>query len=259
MNLQCLAEIAGRYTARPQVARVITEEWCAREMYCPACTSNRLMQSKANTPAFDFACPVCGQHFQLKSSKNWSTGEIPDAGYEAMIRAIRTDQAPNLLVMQYSAEWTVANMLLVPRMFFTESIIKKRNPLSPQARRAGWVGCNILLREIPDDGRIAVVSGGQAMGVKQVRAEFSRISGLSELSPGLRGWTVDLLRIIRRLGRRRFSLAELYEFETELRGLHPQNRHIRPKIRQQLQILRDIGVISFDSPGKYCIRDERGA
>jgi len=254
MNLQCLAQIATRYNARSQAARAVTEEWCAREMYCAACESNRLTQTKANTPAFDFVCPLCRQLYQLKSSRNWSIVEIPDAGYDAMIRAIRTDQTPNLLVMHYSADWVVTNMLLVPRVFFTESIIRKRKPLGPRARRSGWVGCNILLRDVPDDGRITLVSSGQAVGMQRVRAEFSRIRKLSELAPSMRGWTVDVLRVIRRLRKQSFSLAEIYGFESELRDLHPHNQHVRPKIRQQLQVLRDLGIITFDSPGEYSIR-----
>jgi type II restriction enzyme len=253
MNLRCLAEIAAHYRGRSQVARTVTEEWCAREMYCPACKSDRLKQSKANTPAIDFMCPVCNQLFQLKSSQKWNSREIPDAGYDAMVRAIRADRTPNLLVMRYSGDWVVTNLLLIPRVFFTESIVKKRKPLSPHAKRAGWVGCNILLHALPEDGKIDVVSFGRVIGMEQVRSEFSRICKLSELPPHLRGWTVDVLGIIRRLGKQEFTLRDLYEFEAALRDLHPQNRHIRPKIRQQLQILRDIGILSFKSPGCYRI------
>ena len=254
MNLKCLAEIAGAYRSGSQIAGAVTEEWCAQEMYCPACDCDRLTQSRANTPAFDFVCPRCGQFFQLKSSKSWNLKKIVDAGYEAMIRAIRADKTPNLLVLHYSPEWAVANLLLVPRMFFTESVIEKRKPLSPTARRSGWVGCNILLREIPQDGKISVVSYGSALPSRAVRAEFSRVRKLSQLPPKMRGWTVDLLKIIRRLEKPRFTLAEVYAFESELRASHPKNQHIRPKIRQQLQILRDLGLVSFDEPGIYGIR-----
>lgn len=254
MNLQCLAKIAEKYNSRSQIARAATEEWCAREMYCPACESNRLSQARANTPAIDFVCPVCNQPFQLKSSKVWDARKIVDAAYEAMIGAIRADKAPNLFVLNYSPDWSVANMLLVPRTFFTESIIEKRKPLSAQARRSGWVGCNILLSQIPHDGKIAVVSTGRAIASEHVRAEFSRIRGLSKLPPELRGWTVDILRVIRRLGKAHFSLADIYKFEAELRDLHPRNRNIRPKIRQQLQVLRDLGMLAFDSPGRYSTR-----
>lgn len=253
MNLQCLADVASRYSATPQIARAVTEEWCAREMYCPACESDRLSQSRANTPAIDFTCPICDQAFQLKSSRSWNTKKIVDAGYEAMVRAIRADRTPNLLLLNYSSDWAVANMLLVPRVFFTESIIEKRKPLGINARRSGWIGCNILLREIPNDGKIAVVSAGKPLPAVDVRFEFSRIRALSELPPGLRGWTVDVLRIVRRLGKTRFSLDDVYQFEPQLQALHPQNRHVRPKIRQQLQILRDLRLLSFDGQGKYSV------
>ena len=40
-----------------------------------------------------------------------------------------------------------------------------------------------------------------------------------------------------------FTNADIYAFERELAALHPDNRHIRDKIRQQLQVLRDTGFL----------------
>jgi type II restriction enzyme len=253
MDLRCRAELASGYKAGSQIARVVSEDWCTRELYCAACDSNRLSQSRANTPAVDFVCPVCEQPFQLKSLKTWSPRKIPDAGYDAMVRSIRADKTPNLLVLQYTAEWHVRNLLLIPRAFLSESVLEKRAPLSSQARRAGWVGCNILIGRIPEDGKIAIVSNGSQVAMKQVREGFSRVRKLTEVPPSLRGWTVDVLTAVRRLGKSQFSLRELYESETELKALHPANRNVRPKIRQQLQVLRDLGLIEFTSPGKYTV------
>ena len=98
MNLQCRAELGVTYKAGSQIARVISEDWCSRELYCAACPSDRLSSSKVNTPAIDFVCPKCHQCFQLKSFKTWNQRKIPDAGYESMLRAIRADRVPNLLV-----------------------------------------------------------------------------------------------------------------------------------------------------------------
>ncbi len=254
MNLQCRIDLASKYKAGSQIARVRSEEWCTRELYWPACDSDKLTGSKPNNPAVDFACAKCEQPFQLKSLRNWNPRKIVDAGYEAMLRAIRADKTPNLLVLQYSSAWLVQNLLLIPRMFFSESVIEKRNPLAPHARRAGWVGCNILLSEIPADGKIVIISAGVPVLKRQVREEFSRVKQLAELPPSLRGWTLDVLRVIRRLGKSEFSLQELYDFESELKSLHPQNQNVRPKIRQQLQVLRDVGLISFLSPGIYRVR-----
>jgi type II restriction enzyme len=254
MNLQCRVEVAAAYKAGSQIARVVSEEWCTRELYCPACDSNRLTPSRVNMPAVDFACPKCAQPFQLKSLKAWGAKKIVDAGYDAMLRAIRADKTPNLLVLQYSAEWLVSNLLLIPRVFFSESVIERRNPLSPQARRAGWVGCNILLGQIPEDGKIAIVSNGRTMPEEHVRKEFSRVRRLAELPPSVRGWTVDVLNLIRRLAKSQFSLQEVYAFESELKAIHPHNQNVRPKIRQQLQVLRNLGLIDFTRPGNYAIR-----
>jgi len=254
MNLKCRAELGIAYKAGPQIARVISEDWCSRELYCAACASDRLSSSRANTPAIDFTCPECDQCFQLKSFKAWNQRKIPDAGYESMLRAIRSDRVPNLLVLQYSADWAVKNLLLVPRVFFSETIIERRPPLSSKARRAGWVGCNILLDRIPRDGKIPVVKNGSAVAEQKVREEFSRIRKLAEVPPTVRGWTLDVLAAVRKLAKARFSLQELYELEPYLRSIHPHNQNVRPKIRQQLQVLRDLGLIEFRSPGNYAVR-----
>jgi type II restriction enzyme len=255
MNLQCTVELAAAYKSRSQIARVLTEEWCTRELYCPACISDQLSPSRVNTPVVDFTCPGCEQAFQLKSLKTWDPKRVVDAGYESMIGAIRADRVPNLLVLQYSEDWFVRNLLLVPRFFFSESSIEKRRPLGPQARRAGWVGCNILLAQIPINGRIAVVSAGSPMPEGQVRAKFARARGLAKIPPSLRGWTLDTLNAVHRLGKPQFTLKEIYAFEDELQAGHPQNRNVRPKIRQQLQVLRDLGLLRFTGPGEYSLRD----
>jgi type II restriction enzyme len=254
MNLQCSVELAATYKAGSQIARVLSEDWCSRELYCPACNSRRLSQSEANTPAIDFTCPKCGEAYQLKSRRAWNPRKVPDAGYNAMIRAIRADRTPHLLLLQYSKEWCIQNLMLIPRMFFSEAVIEKRKPLSASARRAGWVGCNIVLSGIPEDGKIAIVSSGVPKLEDHVRREFARVRGLAELPPSLRGWTVDVLNAIRRLGKSQFSLQELYRQEQELEAAHPCNENVRPKIRQQLQVLRDLRLLDFTGRGTYQLR-----
>jgi type II restriction enzyme len=251
MDLQCRVALSANYKAGSQIARVLSEDWCARELYCPACDSNRLTGSKPNNPAVDFECGKCDQPFQLKSLRHWNPRKVVDAGYEAMLRAIRADRTPNLLLLQYSNTWAVQNLLLVPRMFFTESVVEKRKPLATTARRAGWVGCNILLGDIPPDGKISMISSGVPARKERVRKEFSRVRQLAQLPPSLRGWTLDVLRVVRELGKPEFSLQELYAFEPTLKALHPKNQNVRPKIRQQLQVLRDLGLLRFGAKGNY--------
>ena len=129
MNLQGRSELAARLRSPSQIAKVITEDWCNRELYCPVCDSERLFQECPNTRACDFTCTSCRERFELKSGKNWNQTKIPDAAYTAMIASIRSDRTPNLFVMQYSPMWSIENLLLIPRYFLAESVIEKRRPL----------------------------------------------------------------------------------------------------------------------------------
>jgi type II restriction enzyme len=244
-------ELASSYTSQSQIARVLTEDWCCRSLYCAACDSNSLQPSPANTKAIDFLCGRCNETYQVKSLRTRIGYRILDSAYGAMVSAIRSDSVPNLMVMRYTPQWCISDLLLVPRFFFTESIIEKRKPLSATARRAGWVGCNILLGEVPQTGRIHVVKDGAAAATSRVRQQYKKMAGLAHIKPELRGWTLDTLRVVERLGRRKFALDEVYAFDSELKALHPKNENVRPKIRQQLQVLRDLGKVRFLEPGRY--------
>jgi type II restriction enzyme len=58
-----------------------------------------------------------------------------------------------------------------------------------------------------------------------------------------RGWRLDVLRVIQSLGKAEFTTTDAYIFEWELEQLHPDNRNIKAKIRQQLQELRDRNLL----------------
>ena len=61
----------------------------------------------------------------------------------------------------------------------------------------------------------------------------------------------DVLACVREISLDSFSLTDIYAFEGRLAWLHPRNRNVRPKIRQQLQVLRDHGVLEFQGRGRY--------
>jgi type II restriction enzyme len=71
------------------------------------------------------------------------------------------------------------------------------------------------------------------------------------------GWTDDILEVLRVIGLSKgdqFTLADVYLSENLLKRLHPNNNNITAKIRQQLQILQDFGVIQFvDNNGLYVL------
>ena len=252
MQLTMPGELAEGYKSASQRARVVSEAWAEENLYCANCTSRELAACPTNTEAVDFLCPECEAPFQLKSQSRPFTSRVTDAAFAAMVRAIRAGRNPNLFVLHYDmVRWHVLNLLLVPRFSFSISALEKRKPLSPSARRSGWIGCNIVLRNFPTDAKISVVSDGVIADPIIVRRQFERLRPLEKLKIDARGWTLDVLNIVRGLGRREFTLAEVYAEEAALGRLHPQNRFVRPKIRQQLQILRDLGFVEFLGDGSY--------
>ena len=48
-----------------------------------------------------------------------------------------------------------------------------------------------------------------------------------------------------------FTLEQMYRFEEVLANKHPDNHHVKDKIRQQLQMLRNNGIIEFTGRGHY--------
>ncbi len=169
-----------------------------------------------------------------------------------MKRAIVEDRTPNLYVLHYDlARWAVQTVILIPHFAFALSAVERRPPLAPTARRAGWVGCNIRLDKIPANARIPIVAEGRISPRKEVRDSFERLRPLEKLKVAKRGWTLDVLQIVTSLHKKEFVLGEVYAHENELAHLHPHNAHIRDKIRQQLQVLRDLGLLAFLGSGSY--------
>lgn len=235
----------------------MTEAWGQKNLYCPNCQRPSLTPAPNNTAAFDFICPNCGLPYQLKSKSSPIGDRIVDAAYEAMVRAIREDRTPNLYALHYNKPaWQVRNLILVPHFAFSESAIERRKPLAAGARRAGWVGCNIVLKNIPPDARIRLVKDGVPAHPQQVHESFIRLKPLQEITPTERGWTLDVLRVVRSLGRKEFTNGDVYAFEAQLERLHPHNRHIRDKIRQQLQVLRDRGLLVQVQRGVWALNSE---
>lgn len=250
------------YKSNSQRARIATEAWATKNLYCLNCNSDELSSSPPNTAAVDYVCPECDASFQLKSQSHFFGSRINDAAYATMLQKIRADETPNLVALHYDlANWRVQNVFLVPHFAFSISAIEKRKPLAPTARRAGWIGCNILLTEIPSDARIPLVTDGKPTNPSLARKQYARVRPLSKLRPEMRGWTLDVLNLVRSFtlgrpgeGRTTFTLADAYSLEPHLASLHPANRHIRPKIRQQLQILRDLGLLTFLGHGHYRLK-----
>lgn len=235
-----------------QNARVWTEGWVREQMFCPNCGAISIKPLRNNSPAADFLCEGCGEDFELKSARRPFGRRIVDGALKTMMDKALSGRAPNLLLLNYDrAALAVTNLIVVPKQFVLPAIIEARKPLGPTARRAGWQGCNLLVSEIPDAGKVWLVRDGTMREQIAAREDWQRVLFLRGASLSGRGWLIDVMRCVEEIGRSEFDLADVYAFEARLRALYPDNGNVRPKIRQQLQVLRDKGFLSFMGGGRY--------
>jgi len=250
-------EVQLAYTSGSQKARVWTEQWVSQQLYCPNCGNPRITQLPANLPVADFFCPKCNDQFELKSQKKDFGAKVADGAYHTKCERLVSSTNPNLLLLSYDlADAAVRNVSVVPKHFFVPDIVERRKPLADTARRAGWVGSNISLGKVPQSGRIHIVRGRVPEPKERVLEAWQRTLFLRDRGIEARGWLIEVMNCVERLGPGDFTLEEIYAFEAHLSHIYPNNRNVRPKIRQQLQVLRDNGFLDFLGKGRYRLRQE---
>lgn len=243
------------YKSGSQSARFWTEEWVERSLYCPNCGGPKLDKFPNNRPAADFLCSGCMEEFELKSQKTKFGAKAVDGAYRTMRERVVASNNPNFLFMRYSLKvMKVVDLFIVPKHFFVPGIIERRKPLAHTARRAGWVGCNILLDQIPESGKIFFVQGSKPIERKVVLSQWQRTIFLRDEAPSAKGWLLEVMKCIELIGKHEFDLSNVYAFDGKLGALWPENKNVRPKIRQQLQVLRDRGYLDFVGRGRYRLR-----
>jgi type II restriction enzyme len=173
-----------------------------------------------------------------------------------MIKRINSLQKPNFFFMKYAVEVkSVTDFFVVPKHFFVPEVIEKRKPLAETARRAGWVGSNILFSKIPKAGQIFYVENGKEIDRREVLKKWQKTIFLKQVKKSdSKGWILDIMNCIDSLNKKEFTLQDVYVFENDLSIIHPKNKNIKPKIRQQLQFLRDKGYLEFVEAGKYRLK-----
>lgn len=242
------------YDSGTQTARVLTEGWAASQAFCPHCGHLSLSRFANNRPVADLYCPACAEEFELKSQRHRFGSRVVDGAYATMCKRLAEKNSPNLMLLNYSQEAGVRNLFVVPKQFFVQEVIERRKPLAETARRAGWVGCNIMLSLIPEAGKVFIVRNGAVLDRQSVLERWQQTLFLRSESDAARGWLLNVLWCVERIGKTEFVLEDVYAYEAHLSGLYPMNRHVRQKIRQQLQVLRDRDFIEFIGRGVYKTR-----
>lgn len=252
MDLNFNTQLIEKYHNASQATRVLTETWFENNMFCPRCGNLHINHFENNRPVADFYCPVCNSEYELKSKHAKLEPKINNGAYSTMIQRITENNNPDLFCMRYEKNNNrVVDLIFIPKNFFTPNVVEKRKPLSETARRAGWVGCNILIGKIPEQARIKIITNSKVSSVDDIVYQVKRCDSILIEDICARGWLLDILNCVNAIRKQEFSLSDIYSFEKTLSFKYPENNNIQAKIRQQLQLLRDKGFIEFLGNGKY--------
>lgn len=253
MNLNFDKSLEFGLKSQSQKIRVLSEDWVNRTIFCPNCGCEDILKYPNNRPVADFFCKSCDEDYELKSKKGVLGKKIVDGAYSSMIERLNSNSNPNFFLLTYDkSSVSVRDFLCVPKHYFTPNLIEMRRPLAQTARRAGWIGCNILLNNIPESGKVFFVREGKQLPRNLILDKWRETIFLrQEQSQSAKGWLIDILLIIEKIGKKEFKLDEIYEYESHLAKIHPENNHIKDKIRQQLQVLRDKNYLMFVDRGVY--------
>lgn len=153
----------------------------------PHCGHAKMSQFPNNSPVADFLCGACNEEFELKSQKGKFGAKVADGAYKTKCERLAASNNPNLLLMNYDLKSLAdVNLLIVPKHFFVRDIIEERKPLAQTARRAGWIGSNILLGRVPESGKIQIVQNGVIRDKELVLSDWQRTLFLRQESPETR-------------------------------------------------------------------------
>lgn len=91
MDLRFNISLAEGYKSKSQITKVLTEDWFARNMFCPICGELTIHKAEPNAPVKDFVCEKCKAQYELKSKQSNSDifqTNVIDGEYKTMINHI---------------------------------------------------------------------------------------------------------------------------------------------------------------------------
>jgi type II restriction enzyme len=134
-----------------------SEEYVKNNIKCIRCNNINFEKCKTNEKSKDLICIECNQKYQIKAKSatkkqinniiNNKTFKTIGGEYSTTLNNI--NQNIDYLIIFYEKNtYKIQNILYVKNEYIDQHCIVPRNPLSINAKRAGWQGCNIIFNNI---------------------------------------------------------------------------------------------------------------
>lgn len=245
MNIRLRWNLALRFKKATHQARVVTEDWVRREMYCINCSRGRLIALDNNAKVIDFRCSNCRHQYQVKATKGRLTSQLPGATYRATRTAIRMGRAPNFLLVVYRIlPPEVREVLAIPRHFITEETISRRivNSRSGKPSRETFV---LHLNKIPDDAKIRVVHRGRPVARRAATRAWRKGGRIERRAAIVRKGPIDFWAAVPGASGWSFGVRDFRGYERKSgEGLAHYRRRLEA-LERQLQELENSGFITL--------------
>ena len=164
LNLKPYVEEVKRkkplWKSQSRIMGQAAEDWCEDNFKCYQC-GDRFRQYPNNEAGKDLYCPTCGLDVQVKAGKSRKKGgkngeyringngvlKIIGADYKQTLSKVKVENIDYMFVGYCCETYDITFLKGITHSEMNESFIVRRNRLSQTARRAGWVGCYLVIPE----------------------------------------------------------------------------------------------------------------
>ena len=148
MNIYFDQGLTENYRSKSQIARILTESWALKNIYCPRCGHDKILHFPNNSAVADFYCPSCNSEYELKSKKGSLGKKIPDGAYDTFLQRITSQNNPDFLflpIMKMPCVWKIYGLFRSISSFLPSS--KSESPYLPHRKGpAGQVATFCLMK-----------------------------------------------------------------------------------------------------------------
>ena len=141
-----ILEVNPNWKSNSRIFGQAVENWFVENINCFC--NGKFLLSNINQKSYDCSCNKCNKKIQIKSQKNifrpnkLGLLKILGAEYQTTLKSINRKEEWDLFLISYNKnELKVIQILQIKNKFINSECVIPRNPLGPNARRAGWQGC----------------------------------------------------------------------------------------------------------------------
>jgi len=133
------------------------EDYVKNKIKCVRCNNNIFEKYKINEKSKDLICTSCNQKYQIKA-KSVTRNQLNNIICKKQFKTIGgeywttlnniNEKIDYLIILYEKQTYKIFNILYITNENINSNCIIPRNPLSINAKRAGWQGCIIIFDNI---------------------------------------------------------------------------------------------------------------